>query len=178
MTARSRFAVLLALFVVWIGFLFYLAFATRNPVVLSRPQFLASTLDAIVQLDDPKAAQVQVVEVHWPEKDKSLAGQTIAINHLGDCIGWRGPGQYIVPLVPDTKGTYRVATPARSLGFDPYSANPWQPYTSPQGEKGWKHAKTEEIRCQKEQPREERIYLATADAREQLARIPKPQCDD
>ena len=145
-SAKLRLVLAAAAFAAWIAFLFYLAFTTRNPVVLARPQFLAATLDAIVEIDNPSALQVKVLEVHWPEKERELVGQTISIANLAECDGWKGPGSYIVPLVRQGKDTYLVAATPRSPGFDPRST-------------GYKP----------------RIYPATPEARRQLEEIYRPE---
>jgi hypothetical protein len=136
-SAALRFWLLVALFAAWIAFLIYLTTTTRNPVILSRPQILASTLDIIADVGpsatDPSkpATTITVVDVLWPEDDKKLVGQRIKVTNLADCVRsankedvrtanetWTEPGQYILPLVKDGKD-YRVATPPRSPGFQP-----------------------------------------------------------
>ncbi|MBY0526701.1 MAG: hypothetical protein K2R98_25110 [Gemmataceae bacterium] len=144
--AKVRLLVTVGLFVLWIGFLAYLAFATRNPVVLSRPQFLASAVDVIAEVDSQDASAVKVQEVHWPAtlRDK-LVGQTIRVGNLKDTVGWNGPDRYILALDIRPGGEFRVTPTPRSPGFDPGSKT-YRPH----------------------------IYPDTPEARRQLDEIPKP----
>jgi len=128
-SAALRFWLLAALFAAWIGFLIYLALETRNPVILSRPQILASTLDVIADIDDQ--GNVTVREVLWPDDQKGkLEGKPITVTNLAECRPakehdvrkanemWTGPGTYLLPLVKNGND-YAVAPPPRSPGFDP-----------------------------------------------------------
>ena len=114
--AKVRLAVSAALFVLWMGFLSYLALTSRNPVVLSRPQFLVSTLDVVAQVEAPDNPEVKVEEVHWPPglRDQ-LAGQTIRIANLQDCEGFTQPGSYILALTIQGPSYRVVATPRSGL---------------------------------------------------------------
>src|SRR5438552_2871645 len=95
-----------ALFAAWIGYLAYLVLETARPtiqfwppritktqpIILSRPQFLVSTLDVIadVQQDDGRPDAVMRIEsVHWPadERDR-FAHRTITVSNLAGCAGW------------------------------------------------------------------------------------------
>jgi hypothetical protein len=151
-----RFWLLAALFAAWIGFLLYLALSTRNPVILSRPQVLASSLDIVGRVDDPDSALVTVVKVLWPPDQKGIEGQKITVTNLPACKKegaepdgrttnerWTGPDEYILPLARDGQGGYQVATPKRSPGFDPARFKP-------------------------------HIYPATKEARDQLEEIRQP----
>ena len=55
-SARVRLALAAFLFVAWVGWLANLALTTARPVILSRPQLAASTLDVIarVEVDDDR----------------------------------------------------------------------------------------------------------------------------
>ncbi len=123
---RWRVAVPAALYLGWLGWLLYLALTASRPVVVSRPQLLASTLDVIAEVraaDGRPDARVTVREVHYPPSESGLAGQTLTVTNLADMgseDGWAGPGAYILPLVKDGDA-YRVATPAPSPGFPPTS---------------------------------------------------------
>jgi len=146
-SAKVRLALVALVLFLWIGYLVYLALpSTTSREVLSRAQFLESTLDVIAKLeakDDLPSPQVQVLEVHWPPSAKDLAGQKINVGNLtGQCKGWHGPGDYILPLVRDGD-RYLVAPIPRSPGYDG--------------------------------SRIPRIYQATPQNRRQLADIPKPQ---
>ena len=117
--ARLRLIVAALLFTGWIGWLAYLAATTTKPIILSRPQFLFSSLDVIAQVDAQDHGPVEKVlvkEVHWPPgTGGAFKGKTITVTNLADCDGWDGPGEYILPLekngddlqvtkVPDSPG--------------------------------------------------------------------------
>jgi hypothetical protein len=125
-----RFVVLALLFAAWIGWLVYLVVelnssvpsgATR-PVILSRPQFLVSSLDVIAEVHDFTAepAEVTVREVAWP-KDKEtqdLVGKQLKVSHLSECReDWLGPGEYILALMRLGEHGYQVVPLPRSPGF-------------------------------------------------------------
>jgi hypothetical protein len=114
-----------ALFVIWIGCLGYLAVTHGHwkedltERVLSRPQFLISQLDIIAKLDSPNDSEITVGKVVHNRTGKDIdPGQQLNIKNLGECEGWKGPGEYILPLVKaDAEGkTYRVAEVPRSPG--------------------------------------------------------------
>jgi hypothetical protein len=119
--ARMRLVLAIVLFAGWIGWLAYLVIVTRDSVVLSRPQFLVSTLDVVADIDSREGnpPPITVREVHWPTESRDLAGKTIPVENLADCKGWTGPGSYIVPLITSGKESYRVAPLPRSPGFEP-----------------------------------------------------------
>ena len=110
--ARIWFLVSCFLFLVWIGVLGFLAATTAEPIVLSRPQLLVSTLDVIAavdQGDDGKPrTTVRIKEVHWPPAEAQRVGTTLEVANLADAQGWHGPGDYILPLV-EKDGAYQVA---------------------------------------------------------------------
>ena len=158
--AHLRLAACVVLFAAWMGYLFYLVLerplsAAGTPIVLSRPQFLVSTLDVIARLEgSPSDVSVTVEEVVYPagnEKAGALAGRRIEVTNVGDCRpagrpgaapDYSGPGLYILPLQPsgsgDKAGSYRVTPTPPSPGF--VAGTP-------------------------------RIYPATRDARAQLAEV-------
>src|SRR5947209_3918797 len=157
MRARRIWLVVTAgAFVCWLGFLGYLAETTGRPllpgtpapVILKRPQFLASTLDVIAEVDDKDgraAPDARVVEVHWPERgEETLVGRSITVTNLPDCDGWTGPGRYLLALVRSAD-TYRVASIPPSPGYDPTLRDERPP-----------------------------IYALTRQTREQLEHVPKP----
>src|SRR5262245_4877248 len=117
-----RLVLCASLFAVWIGYLVYLV-ATRprtpqdTPLVLSRPQILASAVDVLAPIDTaPKGeTEITIVEVLYPTSDRALelkAGDKIKVTGLEDCRpaqrfgaplpppDWAGPGEYLVPLRP------------------------------------------------------------------------------
>lgn len=128
--ATWRLALSAALFAAWVGWLVYLVYernaslppGAARPVVLSRPQFLVSTLDVIASVpaiqNDP--VEVTVREVLWPEtkEARDLAGRMISVSHLPECHeDWLGPGEYILALEPFGKTGYQVVPLPRSPGF-------------------------------------------------------------
>ncbi len=114
------------LFVGWIGWLGYLALTATQPIVLSRPQFLVSQVDVEADLtgnaDHPEESvtRAAVLWVREP-KDSALKGQpTVVVSNLPRVTaadGWSGPDRYILPLIKEDDGTYRVAPIPRSPGF-------------------------------------------------------------
>src|SRR5436309_107611 len=95
--AVRRLVLAAALFLAWMGWLVYLVASMKSavppgapaPIVLSRPQFLVSSLDVIATVaainTDP--AEVTVREVAWPkgEEAKALVGQKIKVSRLPEC---------------------------------------------------------------------------------------------
>jgi len=135
--ARIWLVLSVGLFVAWIGWLAYLAATvTRDadapglhpqPVVLSRPQFLVSTLDVIAEVKEKYGKPDPIVTirgVHWPRAaEKERAGKTITVSNLPTCQGWKGAGLYILPLVPDGQD-WQVAAIPHSPGFPPAGKEP------------------------------------------------------
>ena len=124
-----RLIVAAGLFIVWIGFLALLAATTTQPVVLSRPQFLASEVDVIGQIQQGKDGpnpEVMIEEVKWPAQGfETLNGKKITIKNMNHCDGWEGPGPYILPLrkkIDD--GTFEVVSAPMSPGFEPMKLRP------------------------------------------------------
>ncbi len=125
-SSRQRLAFLGAfvLFAGWLAWLAWLSITTHNPVVLSRPQFLVSALDVVIQLDRiPDGLQeVTVKRVLWAmsAEDRKLEGASITLTNLDRTSGWTGPGEYLVPLIPDgPAGRFQVPATPRSPGFEP-----------------------------------------------------------
>jgi hypothetical protein len=148
--AKLRLAVAVGLFCVWLGWLAYLACTKvqAQPVVLSRPQFLVSSLDVIAEVDaiDGKESKVRILDVHWPrdQSAQELKDHEITVVNLTECRSdWPGPGRYILPLVQVGPDAYQVAPTPRSPGF----ARAGQP----------------------------RIYPDNPQTEEQLKTIPKPE---
>lgn len=149
--ATVRFAIALAIFIAWLGWLLNLALTTARPIVLSEPQFLVSRLDVLAQVDSIKGNGDEVIvrEVHFPPTESELVGKKIKITNLDQCKDdWQGAETlYILPLVADGKDMYRVAPLPRSPGF----AGPGSKAGRP------------------------RIYPVTPETRKQLDRIQKPK---
>jgi hypothetical protein len=129
LSAKARLAVAAALFLGWLGWLGYLVSQTREPIVLSRPQFLVSNLHVIATLtgSDTPDTEVTIKEVAWAGSAADIkAGDRINIPNLkgvGPDQGWRGPGDYILPLMKWKDGTYRITPVPPSPGYNP-SASP------------------------------------------------------
>lgn len=153
MTPRTRLVATTALFAGWIAWLAYLALTSSHPIVLSRPQFLASTLDVVAEVGEDSghpAGTATVRRIHWPADRGELANQRITVTNLASCdaqCGWQGSGEYILPLVADGDA-FRIATTPVSPGFPGPSITPALSRV--------------------------RIYRVTPDTQRQLERIAKP----
>jgi len=141
--APLRLVLAAMLFAAWIGWLVYLVVAMKRalppgatrPVVLSRPQFLVSSLDVIAQVDgiDSDPEEVTVREVHWPKgkETEELIGKKIRVSRLPECRDdWVGRGEYILALAPLGEKGYQVVSLPRSPGFP--SGRPWIYPSTPQ----------------------------------------------
>lgn len=122
----SRLVLAALLFAAWIGWLIFLAATSSRPIVLSRPQFLVSTVDVIGRLSAEQGRPVSVVEVidvHWPPSQQDLKQKSITVTNLAYCGGWNGPGEYILPLVK-VGDAYEVVRVPPSPGFVPGGTSP------------------------------------------------------
>jgi hypothetical protein len=140
--ARFRLLLTAVLFVGWIGYLAYLAFTSgtrpvtqEHPIVLSRAQLLVSTLDVIAELhadQDRPATTVTIKAVHWSRQEPPPVspGATISVPNLAHSSGWKGPGEYILPLVKTAGGEYEVASTPLSPGYKPSGEAPARIYPS------------------------------------------------
>jgi hypothetical protein len=126
--AALRLALAGVLFAAWIGWLVSLVYSMKasvppggsRPIVLSRPQFLVSSLDvsADVPAIDADPAEVTVREVFWPNTEQDLVGKRLKVSHLSECReDWLGPGEYILPLERLGENGYQVVPLPRSPGF-------------------------------------------------------------
>lgn len=151
------------LFVAWLGYLGYLAATAAHPIVLSRPQLLASKLDVIAEVPGDgqggPGTRAVVRAVHWPAGRDDLVGKEIVVSNLPQAVRrdqsgsvvvtepkadkWTGPGEYILPLVRGADDAYEIALVPLSPGYD-----------------GWRQTP--------------RIYPLTDETRRQLDSIPKP----
>src|SRR5205807_963299 len=103
---KARLVVSAALFAAWIGFLVYLVVRTREPVILSRPQLVVADVVVVAALEEKDGRPgplIHVKKVAWHKTgdDAKLADQQLTVAGLADCgrrHGWRGAGDYIVPL--------------------------------------------------------------------------------
>ena len=121
---RARLVVSAALFLAWLGYLLLLVLMSRETIVLSHSQFLAADLWAIAELSDndgKPAVKVRIVEVAFPGGNEVLKGDA-EVPNLSDAgpQGYRGPGQYILPLrrLKDER-MFVVAQVPPSPGFTP-----------------------------------------------------------
>jgi hypothetical protein len=128
--ARRRpllLAVSALLFAGWVGWLGYLAFTTSRPEVLSRPQFLASQLDIIAEVNgdaEHPEAKVVVREVLWKAgevpnpPEVGATADVVNLPHVYPSDGWTGPGRYLLALTVDPFGKgYRIAPVLHSPGL-------------------------------------------------------------
>jgi hypothetical protein len=127
---KARLAVSAGLFLAWIGFLAYLAARTRDPVILSRPQAVVSSVVLIADVKEQNgrpAVTVAVNKVAWAlaREDNNLAGSQLTVDGLADVgqpQGWRGPGTYILPLTKRKTSAgyaYEVTSLPMSPGYRP-----------------------------------------------------------
>lgn len=131
----ARLLVCALLFAGWIGYLAYQVIYTRpltaagKPLVVSRPQVLASDVDVIAYIPDLKGPITveEVLRGAGVEKDAEL---TLA--NLEECraerrsdkespppLDWVGAGRYLVPLRHLPDGKYEVAHIPPSPGYPP-----------------------------------------------------------
>lgn len=122
---KVRFAAALFVFLCWIGFLAYLVARTRQPVLVSTPQFLVSNLIAFVQLtgDEKPDEDAVISAVEWSNepKDAGLVGKKINIQKLSATsadTGWKGPGLYLIPLLKLDNGVLHIAPIPPNPGFN------------------------------------------------------------
>lgn len=103
LSPRGRLAAAGALFLAWIAWLAWCVAQTRDPVVLSRPQFFVANCVAVLDIGEAEGKpdpRVRVAEVLRP-KGKSPIPESFVlaeIAHIDARHGWRGPGKYLVPL--------------------------------------------------------------------------------
>jgi hypothetical protein len=129
--AVLRLVVTALLFLGWIGYLGYLVLTLptgphKEPLLLSRPQFLLSELDVVARVDS-LTGPVVVEQVVYPAGGpaQSLVGATIVVTNLRECRplplhfeeqrmpdDFTGPGRYILALRPTA-----VMPAARTFGL-------------------------------------------------------------
>jgi hypothetical protein len=127
--AAVRLLICVALLGGWLGYLGYqvatrprriqVGLETAVPLVLSRPQVLASQLDVVARLPEPRGGPVPVtvVSVLYPPEGAGVKeGDEILVANLEDCRpsghnpdrpnqpDWSGPGEYLLLLEPAGKG--------------------------------------------------------------------------
>jgi hypothetical protein len=118
---RAWLAATALMFAGWLFWLAYLAATASRPIVLSRPQLLVSTLVVVAEIhekDGRPDPRVVISQIPWLRQGKEKrVGEEIKVTNLTDCDNWRGPGHYILFLVPDGLD-WRVATIPPSPGYD------------------------------------------------------------
>jgi hypothetical protein len=154
--AQGRLLVVVVLFVAWLGYLAFLVTCRPHlptglrgafegqPLTLSRPQVLASTLDVIAEVNDVTGDDVTVVEVLYPLENAPVKkGDKIKVENVEQCrpqldpikknqetpLDWTGPGHYLLPLQlvkRDDKSIYEVTATPVSPGYPhPESVGGW-----------------------------------------------------
>ncbi|MBX9679555.1 MAG: hypothetical protein K2X38_12385 [Gemmataceae bacterium] len=126
LSPRGRLALFSFLFLGWIGWLGYLVSKTRDPIVLSRPQILVSNYVAVLRIGDkdgkPSAETLVAETLKQPAAGPALA-KSITVRDLPNLDashGWRGPGEYLVPLTVMNEQKNILITPVpMSPGFQP-----------------------------------------------------------
>jgi hypothetical protein len=130
---RARLVVAACLFVGWLGFLLHLTLESARTVVLSRPQLQVSNLCILAEIKNKNGepdTTVRITRVVWSAEradgDK-LFGTNILIPNLlivGPPQGYRGAGEYIVPLTKRMIGEaplYLVTSVPPTPGYVPAS---------------------------------------------------------
>jgi hypothetical protein len=107
-------AVTAVLFFAWIGWLGFEV--AHRPTVLARDAFLVADVTVIAHIAHAEdlGRPVKVEKVAWAKDaaGKDLVGQEIRVTNLSKCrADWRGPEDYILPLLAAGDGTYEVADP-------------------------------------------------------------------
>jgi hypothetical protein len=137
--AVTRLVLTATLFLAWMGYLGFQVLtrpqtATGAPLVLSRPQILASQIDVIATVPEENGEEVTVKEVLYPAEASLKAGDVIHVTNIRDCVAlrnvgekpvkdWTGPRDYLLPLRPlPGKNKYEVAPIPPSPGF--FTADP------------------------------------------------------
>ena len=125
--SRGALILFAAAFVGWMCYLGYTAWQYRKPpVIVSRAQLLASEFDVVAQVEaEPSdgrkpASPVTVLQVLYSAGDKGSpkVAEKFAVQNLGNCLGFTGPGQYVLPLAM-RNGLYYVASPPLDAGVPP-----------------------------------------------------------
>jgi hypothetical protein len=136
---KARLAVSACLLVAWLLYLGYLVVETRDQVVLSKPQLMVAQAYVVVDIRNGEsanhpAAEVTIEKVLWSTdaKDKQREGQRILLAELLDLAkqaGYRGPGQYLVPMNHFQNGFVMVSLPRDWMDKRIY---PWNEETKAQ----------------------------------------------
>jgi hypothetical protein len=125
---RARLYIAAGLFLGWLTWLFYLVLTTTRPIVLSRPQFLVSSLDVVAHVnvvDGKPDPRVRIEEVHWPPGrpiEPAITVTNLEHSNVRTKDGVWHTGSYILPLVEE-HGVFLVAEIPASPGYDPNLAD-------------------------------------------------------
>ncbi len=136
--AVARLILTSALFAGWMGYLGFQVLTrprmtkdlAGRPLVLSRPQILASRIDVVAEVNDT-SGEATVTEVLYPGNTTLKPGDKIEVINIGECRpprlrgdgektsdDWTGPGSYLLPLRPLAgKSKYEVVPIPQSPGF-------------------------------------------------------------
>lgn len=118
---KWRLAFAVVLFACWLTYLAFLAATARRPIVLSRPQFLNSTIDIIANVrekDGRANPTVEVEQVLWIQPGlHEPKGEVVVLRLDKVADGWEGPGRYILALTREN-GELNPALPGRSPGYE------------------------------------------------------------
>jgi hypothetical protein len=129
-----RLILAVILFLGWMGYLGFQVVtrpqtAAGAPLVVSRPQILASQIDVVANVPDENGEKVEITEVLYPGSSALKPGDTIHVTNIRDCMpprgegekparDWTDPGKYLLPLrATGEKNTYEVAPIPPSPGF-------------------------------------------------------------
>lgn len=122
---KARLVVSGGLFLAWIGVLVYLVARTRDPVIISRPQFLAAHLHVVAHVEEKDglpAPKVAVKKVLWSDSKGDEDLSSLTLDDLPDCgpaNGWRGADDYLLAVSRTADSRYRVTPLPWSPGFVP-----------------------------------------------------------
>ncbi len=121
--AVARLAFFSVLFVIWLGYLFYLK-QMGKPIVLSRPQFLVSQYDVIATIVDTD--KVKIDEVLFPKDREAVkleANGAIKVVNLESCKSAAPESKKDMDFTAESKGnTFLLAL--RKVGDDTYEVAP------------------------------------------------------
>ena len=123
-----RLALAAVLFACWMSYLTYLVGTTTQPIVLSRPQFLAADLYVVAELTasaasaDQAADAVTVKKVVWAanaDDGKRTKLQVKNLNTVDAAHGWQGPGEYILAMsrTKENGDVFQLTPLPRTPGF-------------------------------------------------------------
>lgn len=97
---RTLLFLSLTLFVLWTGWLAYLAATSADPVVVSRPQMHLAPIILVADLGPPANQRVQAqIKQIYKGKDQLPAGDSpLTLAWSEKLCGWHGPGLYLLAV--------------------------------------------------------------------------------